>query len=157
LPLEIHLPSLPSDGGAAMVSKLFGPLGWSVDAATIALDEAMPGWGDSRYLDVRLRGTTVLSDALSHLYVLLPVLDNAKHYWVSTDEVDKLIRAGSGWLAGHPLRDLITRRYLAHQRPLVATAVGRLAEVDDTEPEQLDNAVSDTPPGPRQPLAEARR
>ena len=141
LPLEIHLPSLPSDGGAAMVSKLFGPLGWSVDAATIALDEAMPGWGDSRYLDVRLRGMVVLSDALSHLYVLLPVLDDAKHYWVSSDEVDKLLRAGNGWLAGHPERDLIMRRYLAHQREFVATAVSRLAEVDDRPEEALDSAM----------------
>jgi 3' terminal RNA ribose 2'-O-methyltransferase Hen1 len=73
--------------------------------------------------------------------VLLPVLDNAKHYWVSTDEVDKLIRAGEGWLATHPERELITRRYLAHKRSLVASAVDRLAEIDDTEPEALDNAV----------------
>jgi 3' terminal RNA ribose 2'-O-methyltransferase Hen1 len=87
-----------------------------------------------------------LADALSHLYVLLPVLDNAKHYWVSTDEVDKLIRAGSGWLGSHPDRDLITRRYLAHRRELVLTAVGRLAEADDTEPETLEGAVSDDGP-----------
>ena len=59
-------------------------------------------WGDSAYVDLRLTGTVRLADALNHLYVLLPVLDDAKHYWVSTDEVDKLIRAGAGWLAGHP-------------------------------------------------------
>jgi 3' terminal RNA ribose 2'-O-methyltransferase Hen1 len=84
-----------------------------------------------------------LADALNHLYVLLPVLDDAKHYWVSPDEVDKLVRAGGGWLVDHPERDLITRRYLAHKRQLVATAVGRLAEVDDAEPESIDNAVPD--------------
>src|SRR6202023_1992579 len=99
--------------------------------------------------------------ALNHLYVLLPVLDNAKHYWVSTDEVDKLIRAGAGWLAAHPARDLITRRYLAHRRELVLTAVGRLAEADDTEPETLDNAVSDgepdeAPQGQGSPAAQRR-
>jgi hypothetical protein len=70
-------------------------------------------------VDLHLRGTMVMSQALPHLYVLLPVLDNAKHYWVTTDEVDKLVRAGSGWLQQHPERDLIARRYLAHQKDLV--------------------------------------
>ena len=110
------------------------------------LDPVIPRWGDSRYVGLRLRGQVRLADALNHLYVLLPVLDNAKHYWVSTDEVDKLIRAGAGWLGAHPDRDLITRRYLAHRRELVLTAVGRLAEADDTEPESLDNAVTDDEP-----------
>ncbi|MGQ0777256.1 MAG: 3' terminal RNA ribose 2'-O-methyltransferase Hen1 [Pseudonocardiales bacterium] len=141
LPLEIHLPSLPCHGGAEMAQRVFAPLGWTVHAAPIPLDPQIPRWGDSRYVDLRLTGTTRLADALNHLYVLLPVLDNAKHYWVSTDEVDKLIRAGTGWLHAHPDRDLITARYLAHQRELVRTAVGRLAEVDDTDPEALDNAV----------------
>ncbi|NDL60001.1 3' terminal RNA ribose 2'-O-methyltransferase Hen1 [Phytoactinopolyspora mesophila] len=141
LPLEIHVPALPSVGGAAMVADLFEPLGWSVEASPIPLDETMPAWGDSRYLDLRLRGTVVLAQALSHLYVLLPVLDDAKHYWVSSDEVDKLIRSGSGWLAGHPRRELITRRFLVNQRELVSAAVARLAEADDLPPEALDNAV----------------
>jgi 3' terminal RNA ribose 2'-O-methyltransferase Hen1 len=121
----------------------------------------VPAWGDSRYVDLRLTGTLRLADALNHLYVLLPVLDNAKHYWVSTDEVDKLIRAGGGWLHTHPDRDLITRRYLKHQRGLVATAVGRLAEVDDAEPEALDNAVAEEDqadiPERRVSLAEQRK
>jgi len=141
LPLEIHLPALPCHGGVDMAQRVFAPLGWTVHATPIPLDPQIPQWGDSRYVDLRLTGHKRLADTLNHLYVLLPVLDNAKHYWVSTDEVDKLIRAGAGWLHSHPDRDLITARYLAHQRELVATAVGRLAEVDDTEPEALDNAV----------------
>ena len=80
---------------------------------------------------LRLTGTVRLADALNHLYVLLPVLDDAKHYWVSTDEVDKLIRAGGGWLAGHPEKALITRRYLRHRESLTRAALARLAEVDD--------------------------
>ena len=98
-------------------------------------------WGDSAYVDLRLTGTVRLADALNHLYVLLPVLDDAKHYWVSTDEVDKLVRAGAGWLAGHPERALITRRYLLHRRALTDAALARLAESDDLDPAELDNAV----------------
>lgn len=147
LPLDIHLPSLPSVGGAAMVHDLFEPLGWSVRADAIALDDTVPRWGSSRYVDVHLHGDVVLAAALSHLYVLLPVLDNAKHYWVSSDEVDKLVRAGRGWLNGHPHGDLIMRRYLAHQHEYVASAVARLAEADDLPVAALDDAVDNEPAG----------
>lgn len=140
-PLTVHVPALSTSGGSDVVRRLFEPLGWEVDARPVALDETMPEWGSSRYLDAHLTGTLRLADALSHLYVLLPVLDDAKHYWVGADEVDKLLRAAGSWLAGHPERTLITRRYLAHRRELVLSAVGRLAEVDDTAPEELDNAV----------------
>jgi 3' terminal RNA ribose 2'-O-methyltransferase Hen1 len=161
LPLEIHLPALPCSGGTELARSLFDPLGWTVSAAAVPLDEQFPDWGDSRYVDLRLTGTHRLADALNHLYVLLPVLDNAKHYWVSTDEVDKLVRAGEGWLATHPERDLITGRYLSHRSALVRTAVARIAEVDDTEPEDLDNAteaanVGDEPDRPV-PLAQQRQ
>lgn len=141
LPLEVHLPSVPSRGGPELAERLLAPLGWQVQATVLPLDPEVPAWGDSRYVDLRLSGRMRLADALSQLYVLLPVLDDSKHYWVGTDEVDKLLRAGAGWLAEHPERDLITRRYLAHRRQLVLSAVGRLAEVDDAVPESLDDAV----------------
>ena len=123
-------------------TALFEPLGWTVEAPATPLDRRSRSGATRPYLDLRLTGELRLADALNHLYVLLPVLDDAKHYWVSTDEVDKLIRAGGGWLAGHPEKELITRRYLAHQRTLTRSALARLAEVDDTEPEELDNAVA---------------
>ena len=141
VPLEIGLPALSCRGGAAMVERFFGPLGWQVEAVPVPLDESVPEWGDSRYLRVRLTGTVRVADALNHLYVALPVLDDGKHYWVSTEEVDKLLRAGAGWLADHPDRELITRRYLAHQGSLARQAIARLAEVDDTDPDALDDAT----------------
>ncbi len=141
IPLEISVPVLPCRGGPELAVELFEPLGWTVRATPIALDETFEGWGDSRYLDLRLSGELKLAEALNHLYVLLPVLDDSKHYWVSPDEVDKLIRAAGGWLAGHPRKTLITRRYLAHRSGLYQSALARLAEVDDTEPESFDNAI----------------
>ncbi|WP_327113644.1 3' terminal RNA ribose 2'-O-methyltransferase Hen1 [Nocardia sp. NBC_01730] len=143
LPLRVALPSVPCRGGAAVAERLFAPLGWTVTATPLPLDPAFPDWGDSHLLRIELDGTVRLSDALSHLYVLLPVLDGAKHYLVADEEVDKLIRAGGGWLGGHPERGWITRRYLARRQSLVRTALARLAEVDDVEPEQLD-AVDET-------------
>jgi 3' terminal RNA ribose 2'-O-methyltransferase Hen1 len=162
LPLELHVPALPCRGGAALAARLFEPLGWQVSATAIQLDETMPEWGESRYVDLRLTGELRLADALSHLYVLLPVLDDAKHYWVSPDEVDKLVRAGGGWLASHPDKALITRRYLAHRGALTRAALARLAEVDDAEPETVDDdaamvpEVGDEPDRPL-PLATQRQ
>jgi 3' terminal RNA ribose 2'-O-methyltransferase Hen1 len=139
LPLTICVPSLRCTGGADLALRLFEPLGWQARATPVPLDP--PEWGLSRYVDLRLEGTLRLQDALNHLYVLLPVLDDAKHYWVTSEEIDKLVRAGEGWLASHPEKALITRRYLAHRRELTVPALARLAEADDTVPEELDNAV----------------
>ena len=141
IPLEVFLPAVPCRGGGELVERFFAPLGWQVDATAIPLDEQFPDWGDSRYLTVRLTGTLRVADAINHLYVGLPVLDDGKHYWVSTDEIDKLLRAGEGWLADHPDRELITRRYLAHRGSLARQAIARLAEVDDTDPDALDDAL----------------
>ncbi|WP_248580598.1 3' terminal RNA ribose 2'-O-methyltransferase Hen1 [Nocardioides sp. InS609-2] len=135
LPLEIRVPVLPSVGGANLVRELFEPLSWTVEAMPIVLDVTVPEWGDSRYVDLLLTGSFTVAQALSHLYVLLPVLDTSKHYWVSSDEVEKLIRAAGAWLPTHPAREVITRRYLAHQRDYVASATARLTEVDD-QPEE---------------------
>jgi 3' terminal RNA ribose 2'-O-methyltransferase Hen1 len=156
VPLEIGVPVLPCRGGSELAAELFEPLGWTTQARPIALDETFGTWGDSRYLDLRLTGELKLADALNHLYVLLPVLDDSKHYWVSPEEVDKLIRAAGGWLATHPRKTLITRRYLAHRSGLYRSALARLAEVDDTEPESFDNAipVAEAEPPPEQ-VAEA--
>jgi len=157
IPLDLHVPALRCRGGATLAHRVFAPLGWQVGTQSHPLTP--PAWGDSPYLGLRLTGELRLADALNHLYVLLPVLDDAKHYWVSTEEVDKLIRAGGGWLAGHPEKELITRRYLSHQKKLTRSALARLAEADDTEPDQLDNAVpEETPEEIRdKPLAVQRR
>ncbi|WP_018656779.1 3' terminal RNA ribose 2'-O-methyltransferase Hen1 [Actinomadura flavalba] len=148
LPLEITLPSLPCRGGPERAERFFGPLGWDVTATTVPLDPAFPDWGDSRHLNLTLRGELRLADALNQLYVLLPVLDEAKHYWLAPDEVDKLLRAGTGWLTAHPERGPITRRYLNDRHTLVRTAFARLADTDDTTEETLDPTTLDEDPTP---------
>ncbi|GAB2718557.1 3' terminal RNA ribose 2'-O-methyltransferase Hen1 [Streptomyces bullii] len=146
-PLRVEVPALPARGGPNLVRDLFEPLGWTVTAEPVALDSEFPQWGDSRYVRLVLESCGLtLAQALRHLYVLLPVLDDAKHYWVSPDEVDKLLRAGEGWLPGHPEQNLITSRYLARRWSLTRQArerleLVRLAEADDSEVEEIDNAV----------------
>ncbi|MFI7430231.1 3' terminal RNA ribose 2'-O-methyltransferase Hen1 [Micromonospora sp. NPDC049836] len=159
IPLTVRVPVLRCRGGAELAGRVFAPLGWAVTATPVPLDEAYLEWGDSRYVDLTLTGTLRVADALNHLYVLLPVLDDAKHYWVAPDEVDKLLRAGAGWLADHPERALITRRYLAHRRALAGEALARLAELRlADEPPADDSVDSEQPdPAPRASLAVRRR
>ncbi|MEV6691172.1 3' terminal RNA ribose 2'-O-methyltransferase Hen1 [Micromonospora sp. NPDC051196] len=160
IPLEVRVPVLRCRGGAEVASRLFSPLGWAVTATAIALDERHPQWGDSRYVDLTLTGTLRVADALNHLYVMLPVLDDAKHYWVAPEEVDKLLRVGAGWLAEHPERALIVRRYLAHRRALTDRALERLAAQCPTDEPGTDDDVSEVPSQagtPRASLAARRR
>ncbi|KUM78929.1 3' terminal RNA ribose 2'-O-methyltransferase Hen1 [Streptomyces griseorubiginosus] len=164
-PLRIEVPALPARGGPALVRRLFEPLGWTVTVEPVALDAEFPEWGDSRYVRLELESAELtLAEALRHLYVLLPVLDDAKHYWVAPDEVDKLLRAGEGWLPAHPEQKLITSRYLSRRWSLTREAMERLelvrlAETDDSEVEDIDNAVeadTETEEKPT-PLAVQRR
>lgn len=136
IPLEAELPVVPCRGGADFLKSLFEPLGYTVAATQLALDEKFPAWGASRFHQVRLSATVPLHALLSHLYVLLPVLDNDKHYWVTDDEVQKLLRHGEGWLAAHPQREIITRRYLKHQRNLFTDALARLNDESDPAPDE---------------------
>jgi 3' terminal RNA ribose 2'-O-methyltransferase Hen1 len=164
-PLRIEVPALPARGGPELVRRLFEPLGWAVTVEPVALDTEFPEWGDSRYVRLELESTRLtVAEALRHLYVLLPVLDDAKHYWVASDEVDKLLRAGEGWLPAHPEQKLITSRYLSRRWSLTREAMERLelvrlAEADDSEVEDIDNAVeaeTETEEKPT-PLAVQRR
>ena len=126
MPLEARLAVLPVTGGEEILQRLFTPLGYQLDAVQHPLDERFPEWGTSRYHTVHLRGEVRLRELLTHLYVLIPVLDAQKHYWVGADEVEKLLARGEGWLAAHPDRELIVNRYLKYQRPLAREALEQL-------------------------------
>ena len=137
LPLEAHLVALPCNGGEALLRRLFEPLGYKLDATGAPLDDSHPEWGMSRYFSLTLTAERRLADLLTHIYVLLPVLDDDKHYWVGNDEVEKLLRRGEGWLDSHPERDLIVRRYLRHQRSLARAALERLTAEEEPQADAL--------------------
>jgi 3' terminal RNA ribose 2'-O-methyltransferase Hen1 len=136
LPLEIRIAAVPCRGGETFLRQLFEPLGYEVVAERLPLDPAFPEWGESRYFNVTLRGSKTVHDALSHVYVCVPVLDADKHYWVGDDEVAKLLRHGEGWLAAHPHRNAIARRYLKHKKHLVREAVQQLMQQDVEEEDE---------------------
>jgi len=139
IPLQAKLTVISDASKGSLLKRLFEPLGYTVTLQGYALDEQFADWGDSRYFGVELSATTRLSDLLTHLYVLTPVLDNHKHYWVGNEEIEKLLKKGEGWLNAHPERDLITQRYLKYKRSLTRTALERLM-ADDAVDLDLDEA-----------------
>ena len=130
IPLAARLAAVPCRGGEPLLRRLFEPLGYAVTATRQPLDDLFPEWGEGPYFTVELSGTVTLQTLLRHLYVLIPVLDNDKHYWIGDDEVEKLIRHGEDWLAGHPEKEQIVDRYLKHRRHLARAALARLLEED---------------------------
>jgi len=141
IPLEASITPLPARGGPEIVERLFAPLGYEVKAEPIALDPAHSDWGASPYVSLTIKGEVRLAALLTHLFVLIPVLDNQKHYYIGEAEVEKLLRKGEGWLETHPDRELIVRRYLRFGG-LMQRARAALDERVDAEPAE-EHAAQD--------------
>jgi len=137
LPLTAKIDVLSVRGGEQSLRRMFEPLGYEVETVRAELDERFPEWGEGPYFSVVVRKTTTLRELLMHLYVLIPVFDNQKHYFVGKDELEKLLQKGEGWLSTHPEKEEITRRYLRFQSSLVRSALARLAEDDNEEEDDL--------------------
>jgi 3' terminal RNA ribose 2'-O-methyltransferase Hen1 len=142
-PLSASIPAVDCDAGESFIKGVFEPLGYDVKAAPIPLDTKFPEWGNSTLFSLTISASITLQDMLSHLYILLPVLENQKHYAFGEDEIAKLIDKAGDWLSVHPMKDIITRRYLRHKRQFVFDALEKLAVgTDDEEPAQTDVEVS---------------
>lgn len=145
LDLELKLPVVPA-GDGVILHKLFEPLGYQVTARRLPLDPAFQSWGESRYHELILRTVQPLHMVLKHLFVMIGALDRAKHYWVGRDEIEKLLAKGEGWLADHPEKDWIVRRYLKYQTRLSREALERLAPEPEEPEEGEERAGSSTEP-----------
>jgi 3' terminal RNA ribose 2'-O-methyltransferase Hen1 len=157
IPLTAHLPVIAARGGEDLVKRLFEPLGYSVEIQGSQLDEKFPEWGASPYVALTIAGTVRLQDLLTHLYVLIPVLDNEKHYWVANDEIEKLLKRGEGWLGAHPEKDLIVSRYLKRQRSLTREALSRLLAEDAPSDEADETPSVESPVSERTPSLHDQR
>lgn len=156
IPLVARIPALVCrgrGGGPDMLRALFEPLGYTLTITPRPLDDANTDWGDSSVFSVELVATRPLHELLSHLYVLIPVLDNEKHYWVGDDEVDKLLRHGEGWLRSHPARELIATRYLKYRHNLADDVLKQLREQDGEGPDEID---ADSPTDPHEEAGETK-
>ena len=149
IPLSARLDVLPVRGGETFLRAVFEPLGYAVECERHPLDDRFPEWGEGPYFSVTISKTTTLSELLTHLYVLVPVFDNQKHYFVGDDEMEKLLDKGEGWLGRHPEKEEIARRYLKFRPNLFRQALDRL--VVEEQPleaegdERLDEVAERTP------------
>jgi 3' terminal RNA ribose 2'-O-methyltransferase Hen1 len=143
IPLSASIDVLPVRGGERLLAAFFEPLGYTIRAVRHPLDEQFPEWGDGPYFSVTLSITARLSELLAHLYVLIPVFDNHKHYYVGDDELEKLLAHGGTWLAGHPHKEEITRRYLKFQPSLYRQALARLADGAEGSASEVDEKQGD--------------
>ena len=152
IPLTATVAAVPCRGGDGLIERLFEPLEYEIatDRGGVAADPC-------RHRNLTLRATRTLGDVLTHLYVLLPVLDNRKHYWIGEDELRKLLDRGKGWLETHPAQQTIVRRYLGHRKALATDAAARLRppDADDADPEDGE-ADSFEEAGPLRSLHEQR-
>ena len=153
--LEATVSAMPCRGGEKLLRALFEPLGYAINAKRVPLDDVCPDWGESQYYSVTLTATKRLSELLTHLYVMIPVLDNDKHYWVGEEEVDKLVKHGGDWLPSHPESDQIMRRYLKHQKSLSRIALERLVAEGDA-PDSHGNVSLGTKSSEREAALESR-
>jgi 3' terminal RNA ribose 2'-O-methyltransferase Hen1 len=153
LPLVAKLTAVPDASGGLLLQRLFEPLGYRLAFQRYGLDPHFPDWGDSDFFAVELEAEIRLSDLLAHLYVLVPVLDDHKHYWVGQQEAETLLRRGEGWLGTHPARELITRRYLKYQRALTQPVLERLMADDTLDVDGLEGTQAAEEAGLEKPLS----
>ena len=141
-PFEVLITSIPAPkGGETLIRKFFEPLGYQVEITRHPLDVQFPEWGESRYYTLKLTHRLTTKTLLSHLYILLPALDNNKHYYVSENDLDKLLKKGEGWLKDHPEKEQIIRRYLVNIRSLSRQALDSLNddEAQEETEDEIDN------------------
>lgn len=128
LNLTAKLTMLPCRSKQEMLDKVFVPLGYEVSYESCLLDSENPQWGESRYVNLTLKKRVRIRELLKHLYLLIPVFDRQKHYWVGKAEVEKLLHHGEEWLGSHPEKEFIIQRYLDRQRSLSKDLLERLSE-----------------------------
>jgi len=147
LPLTATIHALPCRANEAFLKELFEPLGYQVELERYSLDEKFPEWGSSPYFRLTLTKSCPLRELLIHLYVLIPVLDNKKHYYIGKDEIEKLLAFGAGWLNGHPQKERIAQRYFRNLHSFSREALERLKNeepiTDDIEESLVEALQAD--------------
>lgn len=146
IPLTAKLSVLPCRGGERFLERIFGPLGYEIQAVRCPLDDRFPDWGESPYFAVTLAKTTPLHDLLTQLYVLIPVFDHQKHFFVGADEMEKLLTRGAGWLSAHPEKEAIAYRFLRHAPSLARQALAQLEQEEEPRAADADAAPGDDDP-----------
>ncbi|MDE7213048.1 MAG: 3' terminal RNA ribose 2'-O-methyltransferase Hen1 [Anaeroplasmataceae bacterium] len=137
LNLTAKIFSLKDNGNSDLAHQLFEPLGYTVSLERSILDSKFLEWGSAPYINLTIKGTVKLSSLLNQIFVLIPVFDRQKHYYISEEEIKKLLTHGEGWLETHPYKDKIAERYFSARKDY-ARKVRDILLADDAV-EGLDN------------------
>ena len=137
--LSVTIYCLKDNGIEQLAQQLSEPLGYTVETKRTQLDDKFPEWGKAPYVDLTIKGKKKISDILKHVYVLIPVFDTQKHYYVDESEISKLLKHGEGWLQDHPYKEKITRRFLGKKQEYIRKANEALTadEMENNEQEEL--------------------
>lgn len=152
LKLTAVVSSIRDNGDTELAKEMFEPLGYEVKSKRTTLDESFPEWGAAPYIDLTVSGTVKLSELLNHIFVLIPVFDKQKHYYMAEDEIQKLIDHGEGWLVNHPYKEKITARYFSARRSYARKALDILLSDEITDEEEMDNTDNSEEKEVRTPL-----
>lgn len=139
LRLTAHIYALRDGGDERLAYELFEPLGYTVQTEREMLDERFEEWGRSPYIDLTISGTVRLADMLNHIYVLIPVFDKQKHYYIAEDEIQKFLDHGEGWISEHPFREKIAGRYFSAKKSYARKAIDILLSDENADTAEEPN------------------
>lgn len=111
-PFVLELGPVASTLSDQQLKDLFEPMGYQVDIERPEIHYSFQLKESSTVRTLTLTGYQTLQNSLRHLFVLIPVIDNYKHYFIDEKEIEKLERYGDGWLEEHPMREMIYRQAL---------------------------------------------
>ncbi|GAF20898.1 HEN1 C-terminal domain [Bacillus sp. JCM 19047] len=109
---EFSFGPLASATSLSLLKRLFEPIGFSVSTVFAEQKAPLSIKDRSSAQMITLKGRTTLQKGIRQLFVLIPVLDDYKHYFIDEKEVDKMKRYGEGWLENHPERAYIYEKAL---------------------------------------------
>jgi 3' terminal RNA ribose 2'-O-methyltransferase Hen1 len=106
--MELAFGPVATDLRDEEIADLFEPIGYKVEVkrGVSTLQEK----SSARF--VTLSGRHSIQSALKHVSILIPVIDNYKHYFLDERDIEQLDRYGEGWIENHPLKQLIVKRAL---------------------------------------------
>lgn len=109
--MEVAFGPIATDLPDGELAELFKPIGYNVEIKRAASTLR----SKSSALFITLTGKQTIQNLLKHLFILIPVIDNYKHYFIDEREIEKVDRYGEGWLDAHPLKQFIVKRALRFQ------------------------------------------
>lgn len=141
--LQMTFGPVASDLPDHVIESLFQPLGYEVQIERGEIDYSFDLKNRSTVRHIQISGQQTLQQMLRQLYILIPVLDNYKHYYINEDEIERLRRYGEGWLSTHPQHDLMIKRSLRFA-PLVKEyeqQVAKESSIDALSTEISTNSI----------------